>query len=104
VRAVIWIRTGAECGDKDNGSKGVHCYPYRSQVWAYDLNDLAAVKAGTKQSYDVKPYAVWELDTHFKDIQGIAYDTVNQRLLVSQVAGDPANAGQPLIHVYKVTA
>jgi hypothetical protein len=30
-------------------------------VWAYDLNDLAAVKAGQKRPWDVVPYATWEL-------------------------------------------
>jgi len=94
--------TGAECGDQDNGSKGTHAYPYRSQVWAYDLNDLLAVKAGTVASYSVKPYAVWELDPAFKEIQGAAYDPDTHQLYVSQVGGDKANSGQPLIRVYHV--
>jgi hypothetical protein len=47
--------SGGDCHDPDNNSKGVHCYPYRSQVWAYDANELLAVKNGTKQSYQVHP-------------------------------------------------
>jgi len=90
------------CYDPQNGSKGVHNYPYVSYVWAYDANDLASVKAGTKNSYDVKPYATWTLDSSFAEIQGAAYDPATNRLFVSQVGGDPANSGQPLIRVYHV--
>jgi hypothetical protein len=90
------------CYDPQNGSKGVHNYPYVSYVWAYDANDLAAVKAGTKNSYDVRPYATWNLDSSFVEIQGAAYDPATHRLFVSQVSGDSANSGQPLIRVYTI--
>ena len=40
---------GATCNDPTDSSKGNHAYPYQYQVWAYDANDLAAVKAGSKQ-------------------------------------------------------
>ena len=90
------------CYDPQNGSKGVHNYPYVSYVWAYDANDLAAVKAGSKNSYDVRPYATWNLDSSFVEIQGAAYDPATHRLFVSQVSGDSANNGQPLIRVYSV--
>ena len=49
------------CYDPTESGKGQHAYPYRYQVWAYDLNDLAAVKAGTKQPWEVTPYGVWPL-------------------------------------------
>lgn len=90
------------CYDPDNNSKGGHGYPYASYVWAYDVNDLVAVKHGQKAAASVKPYATWELDPAFKEIQGIAFDSINRRLLVSQVAGDKINEGQPLIHVYQI--
>ncbi len=38
--------TGDECNDPADDSKGTHAYPYRYQVWAYDANDLLAVKNG----------------------------------------------------------
>ena len=88
-----------DCYDPDNSSKGTHAYPYRSQVWAYDANDLIAVKNGQKQSHQVQPYAVWELDASFKEIQGVGYDPVTQRLYVSQVYADNT---QPLIRVYQI--
>ena len=49
------------CYDPTTSDKGSHAYPYRYQVWAYDLNDFAAVKAGTKQPWEVVPYGVWPL-------------------------------------------
>ena len=65
------------------------------------MNDLLAVKNGQKNSYDVKPYAIWELDPGFKDVQGAAYDPATHHLFVSLVAGDSYNQ-QPLIRVYNV--
>jgi hypothetical protein len=91
--------TAGDCYDPDDNSKGIHSYPYRSQVWAYDANDLAAVKAGQKQPYQVMPYAVWPLDASFQDIQGVAYDPAAQRLYVSQVYADNT---RPLIRVYQI--
>ena len=92
--------SGGDCLDPDDNSKGIHSYPYRSQVWAYDANDLIAVKNGQKQSYDVRPYAVWQLDPSFVDMQGVAYDSATQRLYVSQVYADDT---RPMIRVYQVT-
>ncbi|OLD56744.1 MAG: hypothetical protein AUI64_01705, partial [Acidobacteria bacterium 13_1_40CM_2_64_6] len=91
--------SGGDCYDPDDNSKGIHSYPYRSQIWAYDANDLIAVKNGQKQSYDVVPYAVWQLDAAFVDIQGVAYDSAAQRLYVSRVYADNT---RPLINVYQV--
>ena len=91
--------TGAECKDPSDASKGAHAYPYRSQVWAYDANELLAVKNGQKQSLQVQPYAVWELDPSFEDIQGVGYDPTTQRLYVSQVYADQT---RPLIRVYQI--
>jgi hypothetical protein len=88
------------CYDPSNGSKGTHNYPYRSQMWAYDANDFVAVKNGTKQSWTIRPYAVWQLDSAFVDIQGIGYDQTNQRIYVSASCkyGDCA----PKIYVYQI--
>jgi hypothetical protein len=91
--------SGGDCYDPDSTSQGTHAYPYRSQVWAYDANELVAVKNGTKNAYDVVPYAVWNLDASFKDIQGVGYDAATRRLYISQTFGD---GEQPLIRVYQV--
>lgn len=88
------------CYDPENGSKGTHNYPYRSQVWAYDANDLISVKNGQKEASQVTPYAVWELDSSFTDIQGVGYDPVTQRMFVSAVCEDTGCA--PIIKVYQI--
>ena len=94
------------CNDPSNNSKGEHAYPYRAYIWAYNANDLAAVRAGTVQPYAVTPYATWELsDFGNVDIDfstgGAAYDSATGKLYLSQVNGD---GDQPLIRVYQVNA
>ncbi len=92
-----------ECGDPTNNSKGEHAYPYRAYVWAYDANDLAAVKAGTRQPYSVTPYATWEITTMgsvgYDQVGGAAYDPATGRIFISLKNKD---ADKPLIHVLKV--
>jgi len=97
---------GADCRDPADGYKGVHGYPYVYQVWAYDANDLLAVKSGTKREYQPQPYAIWTFklpfessrSTHF--LGGAAYDPRTQRIYLSQRGGDAAG---PVIHVFEVT-
>lgn len=70
------------CYDPGNGAKGTHAYPYGSYVWAYSLNDLAAVKSKAKKPWEVKPYATWEP----RDIGGplgAAYDAASGRLFIA---------------------
>lgn len=94
---------GPTCGDPTDNSKGNHAYPYAYQVWAYDANDLAAVKAGTKAFYDVKPYATWQFDMPFENggrvIKGAAYDPATGRIYLSIAYAD---GEQPLIQVLQV--
>ncbi len=94
------------CYDPVITSKGSHSYPYAHYVWAYDANDLAAAKAGTKQPWQVRPYAVWTLGlpsafgiAGYAGIQGAAYDPSTQRIYVSQKLAD---GSLPLIHVFTV--
>ena len=95
------------CYDPYNPGKGQHAYPYNYQIWAYDLNDFAAVKAGTKQPWEVVPYDVWPLNlpTPEPSVQlgGVGYDPVSQSIYVSQYKADPDGYGnRPLIHVLRV--
>jgi hypothetical protein len=92
--------TGAECGDLSDSSKGTHAYPYESHVWAYDANDLLAVKNGTKQSWEIRPYATWKLDSAYVDVQGVGYDPSTQRLFVS--AACKGTDCLPIIYVYQI--
>lgn len=86
---------------------GTHGYPYQYQVWAYDANDLLAVKNGKKQPYDLRPYATWSFELPFAGttsehvINGAAYDAKNNLIYISQPNTDNWN---PIIHVFKITA
>jgi hypothetical protein len=84
-------------------AKGGHAYPYAYYVWAYDAADLAAVKSGARQPWEVTPYAIWTMKLPFANgagmILGAAYDPQSGRIFVSQEYGDGAN---PLIHVFTV--
>jgi hypothetical protein len=96
------------CYDPANSSKAQHAYPYRYQIWAYDLEDWAAVKAGKKDPWEVKPYAVWPLELPIPEphvrIAGIAYDPQRQRLYISQYEADrDGYEYRPLIHVFQVS-
>ena len=100
---------GPYCYDPTNSYKAPHAYPYRYQVWAYDLNDFAEVKAGTKQPWDVVPYGVWPLNLPTPEsstrLGGVGYDAQRQLLYVSQLRGDPDGyAERPLIHTFRVNA
>jgi hypothetical protein len=96
---------GADCGDLADSYKGVHAYPYVYQVWAYDANDLLAVKKGSKRQYQPQPYAVWTFNLPFEHARsphflgGAAYDPQTQRIYLSQRGAD---ASGPVIHVFRV--
>jgi hypothetical protein len=92
------------CYDPTTNTKGSHAYPYRYQVWAYDLNDFAAVKAGNKKPWDVKPYGVWPLTLLNPNLHvgGVGYDAQRQLLYVVEISGDKVRGDLPLIHVFKL--
>jgi hypothetical protein len=73
------------CYDPANGAKGTHAYPYSGYVWAYNLADFAAVRAGTKAPWDVAPYASWSIDAF---ATGAAYDPRTGRIFLT-VPGSP---------------
>jgi hypothetical protein len=87
--------------------KGPHAFPYSSQIWAYDLNDLAAVKAGQKQPWEVVPYGVWPISLPTPELQaligGVGYDAARQTLYLSQLRADPDNYSyRAVIHSLKI--
>jgi hypothetical protein len=97
------------CHDPASDSKGTHAWPYASYVWAYDAEDLARVKAGQAQPWDLRPYATWALDLPFategKQILGAAYDPAKRRIYISQGGADPGDDGYfegPIIHALQV--
>jgi hypothetical protein len=93
--------TPAECNDPSDSGKGTHAYPYEPHVWAYNAADLAAVRAGTRQPWDVKPYATWRLNAlRGANIGGVAVDPVTGRIYVAENFGDGAKVR---IHVFVVS-
>lgn len=78
---------GVWCYDPTNADKGPHGYPYRHQVWAYDANDLLAVKQGKRDPWDLKPYATWSLPEMAGGsgdawMSGAVYDPGKRRIYV----------------------
>jgi hypothetical protein len=95
--------TGPECNDPTSPDKGYHAYPYAQYVWAYDLNEMVAVKNGSRQPWELRPHAMWSLNLPFsnntKRLNGAAYDPATGRLFVSAHSDTSA----PIIHVLTVT-
>jgi hypothetical protein len=98
-----------EAHDPAVAGRTYHAYPYRYQFLAYRLSDLAAVKAGQKQPWEVIPYARWYVPLppvpddgpySAKSVGGMAYDPVRRRLYV--VATSAEDGVRPLIHVFAV--
>lgn len=100
------------CYDPTNPYKGTHAYPYRYQIWAYDLADFAAVKSGSKQPWEVVPYAVWPFELPTAQpagtdivIGGVAYDAQRQLLYISQYQADQDGYSyRPIVHALKINA
>ena len=95
------------CYDPTSADQGIHAYPFRYQVWAYDLNDFAAVKAGAKKPWEVVPYGVWPLTFPTPEprtiIGGVSYDAVNQTIYVAQRYADRDEyESRPVIHTFKI--
>lgn len=93
------------CFDPSSSDKGQHAYPYHYQMWAYDLNDWAEVRAGRRDPWEVKPYAVWTFELPTPEpatrIVGVTYDPERRRLFISQRYADrDGYAYRALIHVY----
>lgn len=100
----VYYGEAAPANDKARAAKGWHSVngQYQYQVWAYDANDLVAVKDGKRKPWDIRPYAVWKLefpvDEHGKHIGGVAFDPGTNRLYVSQMHAD--EWGRALIHAF----
>jgi hypothetical protein len=103
-----WGSGGVYCYDPNEvgGGFGPHAYPYSYHVWAYDVQEFAAVKNGEKNPWDVRPYANWTFDLPYQDsnrhIQGMAFDPATNRIFLSQSGGEPN--GMPVIHVFTVAS
>jgi hypothetical protein len=96
----------------DSGIKGTSNYPYNFNVWAYDVNDLIAVKNATKNAYDVMPYQHWAFTMPIVNPSGpaanysigsVAYDDTSRRIFVAQQNVDAPTGATTIINVFQVT-
>ena len=99
--------TDTECGDPANGYKGAHGYPYHAHIWAYDANDLLAVKSGAKKPWQVVPAWGANIEGAMRGligpsaiVLGAAYDPTTKRIYVMVDHGD---GPVPVVHVFSVT-
>ncbi len=103
-----WYGTtnGGPNGLKDlpqNMWTGDHSSKYEYRIWAYNANELAAVKRGEKNPWDVKPYAIFDLpDLSILDplgrIAGSTYDQDSGLLFVTTMYFE-----KPRVEVYRIT-
>ncbi len=82
--------------------RGPHATAYEYRIWAYDVNDLVAVKSGNKLPHEVRPYKIWQLPELTKIdptayITGVGFDPVSSMLFVTTAYGD-----KPRVEVYKI--
>lgn len=94
-----------EFGATDPDGKGWRAHNYKPMIILYDPADIAAVEAGTMQSFEPQPYAAVRLDENIFwnddcEIRSIAFDQMNSRLFVTEF--DRANDGNLLIHVWQL--
>lgn len=101
---------GSKIYDPVTGSQGPHSYPYSGKIWAYDLAEMAQVRAGTKTFNDVKPYAVMPFKLPGAGIfggiapNGVTYDPATKRLYMATSVSDTYQGtyGVVLVHVYEI--
>lgn len=93
--------SGGKCNDPADSDQGNHAYPYQSQIWAYDVNQLLATKNGQIQPWAVQPYGVWKFTPPFDKVKagGVAYDSAAGRIFILMPRGD---GELPIVLVYRV--
>jgi hypothetical protein len=104
--------TGQVIVDPTSGDQGDHAWPYVYKVWAYDANDLLAVKNGTRNPSSLDPYATWEFTTPtgpvpnwLHRVAGAAFDPATDRLYIKLMDQWTVDAFEPrsIVHVFQVT-
>jgi chitodextrinase len=103
--------TGDPCR---NGNSGFSDYPYHLCIWAYDANDLLAVKNGTKQSWEPLPYSSGASYTSWQtpgygtaacsscglfNTTSMTFDPSTMRVYMCEDYGE-----QPRVHVWQIAA
>jgi hypothetical protein len=85
--------------------KGWHSPPYEPQILFYDPSELAQVAAGSKQPWEVVPYAIYRplsevLDSGCARLNAVAYDADRNLIYVTESEAGPW--GETAIHVWEV--
>lgn len=93
--------------DPFDENKGEHAWPYYSWVWLYDARDLAAAYAGSKNPWDVVPYAhghLTALDGFYPFeskpfMYATGYDRAGKRIFIMHIAASPVPFQKTVITV-----
>jgi hypothetical protein len=104
-----------KCTQDDGTECGGYCAPlandYSQYYWLWDVNDMLAVKNGTKQPFDVRPYDYGILATPFESyahqIGGGDFDPASGLLYLTIQRADTAQgtyANPPVVVAYQITA
>ena len=79
---------GVECTDPEVPAHGYHTYPYRYQNWLIDMGQWAEVRAGSRQPWDIRPYAYYPVTyptaARGHHVIGSTYDPADCVLYVMQ--------------------
>lgn len=91
--------------DPCSPSSGYHAYPYEPQILFYDPAELADVVAGTREPWEVLPYAVYRpmdevLDQECASLGAAAHDRERGLLYVAEQEAGPW--GETVVHVWQV--
>jgi hypothetical protein len=84
--------------------RGPHIFPRVGKMWAFNADDLVAVKNGQKTYRQVGPYSAWSFTYPYSDtdISGVTYDDDTKRLYISQ-NNQTGGGSVGVVHVYQIT-
>jgi len=98
--------TPEECGgDPCDPYKGYHGYPYEPQILFYDPGEVIEVIAGTREPWEVVPYAVHSVENEMFGgecavLGAVAYDQDRQLIYVTEQEAGPWE--ETVVHVWSV--
>lgn len=97
---------GENCYDPVIPAHGTHAYPYVYQLWPFDTRELAEVKAGKREPWNVKPYAIWNptfpTPSCCPIIMGVAYDRTKKILYLMQAKVHAFDHSFAAVHGFSV--
>lgn len=94
-----------ECVDPESSDHGSHSWPYVYRIWAYDLEQLAAVRRGDTPPWTPYPYGVWNITLPLPSGRtrlSVAYDGDRRLFFVQGFSDTDPAQGWPVVHVFTV--